>query len=192
MATNGWIKLHRKSVENPMYFDEPFDKWHAWTDLLLMVNHEKKQFISKGQLITLEPGQTVTSMAILAERWKWSVNKVRRFIGILVGTGMCTVNGTPNGTTITVVKWAFYQCEGQTNGITNGTTHGTSNGTTGGTLTRNKRKKEGKKGAAPKPPTDEPDPYATDDEGIRRYLEAEEAKGRWKVIDGNNGRNTAN
>ena len=41
-------------------------------------------------------------------------------------------------------------------------------------------------------PTNEPDPHATDDEGIRRYLEAEEAKGRWKVIDGNHGRNTAN
>ena len=174
--------MHRKSVENPMYFKEPFDNWHAWTDILLMVCHEKKQFISKGQLVTLEPGQMITSMAILAERWHWSVNKVRRYFKLLDGMGMCTLNGTPHGTTITVVKWAFYQCEGQTNGTGNGTTGGTSDGTTDGTLTRNKRSKEKKKGGAeaPKPPTNEPDPYATDDEGIRRYLEAEEAKGRWK------------
>ena len=182
MAKKGWIRLHRKSVENPLYFSEPFDKWHAWTDLLLMVNHEHKEFISKGQLVTLEPGQTITSMAILAERWHWSVNKVRRYFKLLVGTGMCTLNGTPYGTTITVVKWAFYQSEGQTNGTANGTTGGTSDGTTGGTLTRMiKNDKEGKKGAyAPIPQSDEPDPYATDDEGILRYMEAEEAKGRWR------------
>lgn len=138
MANSGWIKLHRKSVENPMYFDEPFDKWHAWTDLLLLVNHEKKQFISKGQLVTLEPGQTITSMAILAKRWKWSVNKVRRFIGTLVDTGMCIADGTPNGTTITVVKWAFYQSDGRTNGIADGTADGIADGT----LTRRKEYKE--------------------------------------------------
>lgn len=138
MANNGWIKLHRKSVDNPLYFDEPFDKWHAWTDLLLMVNHEQKQFISKGQLVTLEPGQTITSMAILAERWKWSINKVRRFIGTLVGTGMCIADGTPNGTTITVVRWAFYQSDGRTNGIADGTTDGIADGT----LTRSKEHKE--------------------------------------------------
>ena len=142
MAKKGWIRLHRKSVENPLYFSEPFDKWHAWTDLLLMVNHEHKEFISKGQLVTLEPGQTITSMAILAERWHWSVNKVRRYFKLLCGMGMCTLNGTPYGTTITVVKWAFYQSEGQTNGTANGTTGGTSDGTTGGTLTRNKEYKE--------------------------------------------------
>lgn len=144
MTKCGWIKLHRKSVENPMYFEEPFDKWHAWTDLLLMVNHETKQFVSKGQLLTLEPGQMVTSMAILAKRWHWSVNKVRRYFKLLDGMGMCKVDGTPNGTTITVVKWAFYQSDERTNGIGNGTTDGTSDGTTDGTLTRNKEYKEHK------------------------------------------------
>ena len=109
MATKGWIKLHRKSTENPLYFAEPFDKWHAWTDILLMVNHEKKQFISKGQVIVLEPGQTVTSLSILADRWRWSINKVRRYLGTLNGMGMCNINSTANGTAITVVNWAFYQ-----------------------------------------------------------------------------------
>lgn len=136
MAEKGWIRLYRQSTENPLYFSEPFDKWHAWTDLLLMVNHKQKEFVSKGQLVKLEPGQTITSMAILAERWQWSTNKVRRYFKLLVGMGMCNVNGTPNGTTITVVNWAKYQHEGQTNGTTDGITDGTADGTTGGTLTR--------------------------------------------------------
>lgn len=166
----GWIKLHRQSVDNPMYHSEPFDKWHAWTDLLLMVNHERKQFISKGQLVTLEAGQTVTSMAILAERWQWSVNKVRRYFRLLSDTGMCITNGTPNGTTITVVNWAKYQAEGQTNGIGNGTTGGTSDGTTDGTLTRMiKNDKEREKAA----------PVIQSEEEIYAELKAMEAAGRW-------------
>ena len=144
----GWIKLYRQSTSNPLYFAEPFDKWHAWQDLLLMVNHERKQFISKGQMVTVEPGQTITSIKILADRWHWSVNKVRRFLGILNESGMCTSNGTPNGTTLTIVNWAKFQSEGQADGTTNGTTDGTPNGTADGTLTRmNKNDKERKKRA---------------------------------------------
>jgi DNA replication protein DnaD len=139
---NGWIKLYRKSVENPLYFSEPFDKWHAWTDLLLMVNHERKQFISKGQLLTLEPGQTVTSIPQLAERWGWSDNKVRRYLRLLNGSGMCNSSGTPNGTIITVVNWAKYQCEEQTDGRGNGRANGSTDGRADGTLTRNKEYKE--------------------------------------------------
>lgn len=132
----GWIKLYRQSEDNPLYHSEPFDKWHAWQDILLMVNHEKRQFISKGQLLTLEPGQMVTSVAILAERWKWSTNKVKRYFKLLVGTGMCTVNGTPNGTTITVVNWAKYQLEGLTDGPGNEPTDGPSDGLSDEPLTR--------------------------------------------------------
>ena len=132
----GWIKLHRQSVDNPMYHSEPFDKWHAWLDLLLMVNHEKRQFISKGQLLTLEAGQTVTSIPILAERWQWSENKVRRYLRLLCDSGMCTRNGSPNGTLITVVNWAKYQSDAQTGGRGNGRADGSSDGRADGSLTR--------------------------------------------------------
>ena len=127
-----------------MYFEEPFDKWHAWTDLLLMVNHETKQFVSKGQLLTLEPGQTVTSVPHLAERWGWSENKVRRYLRLLNGSGMCITNGTPNGTIITVVNWAKYQSDEQTDGRGNGRADGSTDGRADGTLTRNKEYKEHK------------------------------------------------
>lgn len=174
----GWIKLHRQSVDNPLYHSEPFDKWHAWTDLLLMVNHEQKQFISKGQLITLEPGQMVTSAAILAERWQWSTNKVRRYFRLLVGTGMCNIVGTPNGTTITVVNWAKYQSEGQaygigngtTGGVADGTTDGVADGTTDGTLTRmNKNDKETKNARA----------RAKRDVAWEEFVEEMKRRGEW-------------
>ena len=154
----GWIRLYRQSVDNPLYHSEPFDKWHAWQDLLLMVNHEKKQFLSKGKLVELEPGQVVTSLTILAERWQWSVNRVRRYLKLLSGMGMCTTNGTAHGTTITVVNWAKYQGQGQTDGYANGTAGGYADGYAHGTLTRiYKNDKEGENigASGARPQTDE-------------------------------------
>ena len=142
----GWIKLYRQSEENPLYFSEPFDRWHAWQDLLLIVNHERKQFISKGQLITLEPGQTVTSDRILAQRWHWSREKVRRFLKLLNDTSMCTIKRTTNGTILTVINWAKFQGTQTTDETTNETTGKTTDETTDETLTRmNKNDKKGKK-----------------------------------------------
>ena len=143
----GWIKLYRQSEENPLYFSEPFDRWHAWQDLLLIVNHERKQFISKGQLITLEPGQTVTSDRILAQRWHWSREKVRRFLKLLNDTSMCTIKRTTNGTILTVINWAKFQGTQTTDETTNETTGKTTDETTDETLTRmNKNDKKEKKG----------------------------------------------
>ena len=138
----GWIRLYRQSVENPLYHCEPFDKWHAWTDLLLMVNRERKQFISRGQLITLEPGQTVTSIPILAKRWHWSENRVRRYFKLLRGSDMCTIVGTPNGNIINIINWEKYQSDRQTDGRGNGRADGRMDGRADGTLTRNKEYRE--------------------------------------------------
>ena len=149
MAAKGWIRLYRQSVDNPLYHSEPFDKWHAWQDLLLMVNHEKKAFVSKGKFMELEPGQTITSLPILADRWHWSVNRVRRYLRLLNDMGMCTTHGTSHGTTITVVNWAKYQGRGQADGYANGTADGYADGYAGGTLTRmNKNDKEHKNARA--------------------------------------------
>ena len=159
----GWIKLYRKSEDNALYFAEPFDKWHAWQDILLMVNHEKREFYSKGQLVKLEAGQTVTSIQILAERWKWSENKVRRYLRHLSGRGMCHTDGTPNGTLITVVNWALYQGDGQADGRGNGRADGSTDGRADGTLTRiYKNDKETKK-AAPE--------RVLDKQGIQREVD---------------------
>lgn len=145
----GWIRLYRQSVENPLYHAEPFDKWHAWTDLLLMVNREQKQFISRGKLIVLEPGQMITSITILAKRWHWSENRVRRYFKLLSGSGMCTIVGSTNGTLITVINWAKYQSDGQADGRGNGRTDGRADGRADGTLTRNKEIKNREGGGSP-------------------------------------------
>lgn len=33
-TNKGWIRMYRKSVDDPMYFEEKFTRWQAWCDLL--------------------------------------------------------------------------------------------------------------------------------------------------------------
>lgn len=91
-----WFKLWRKSDHDELYFSEPFDQWHAWQDLMLMADPEK--------------GTLKTSLKRLKTRWNWSsIKRVRAYLGTLLGTGKITVEGTPSGTIITLIKWEFYQ-----------------------------------------------------------------------------------
>lgn len=125
----GWIKLHRQIADNPIWFDsEPFDRRSAWIDLLLQANHERRQFLSNGQMLTLEPGQLITSIPILAKRWKWSPNKVRRFLRLLDGSAMSHTDGSARGTLITIVNWGKFQGEGHTDGRGDGSTDGSTDG----------------------------------------------------------------
>lgn len=147
----GWIKVYRQMLDNELYQEKPFDKLHAWLDILLMVNHERKQFYSKGELVTLEPGQTITSVPILAKRWGWSEGKVRRFLGSLNGSAMCSADGSARGTTLTVVNWGKFQDGRRADGSADGSAGGSANGSADGTLTRNKEVK--KREGGPKAPT---------------------------------------
>ena len=140
---SGYIKLDRKILENEMWKEKPFDHARAWVDLLLLANYKDLDVIHRGRLIHRKRGEVNTSIGWLAERWGWSANKVRRYIRTLNGMGMCTQNGTPDGTTLTIENYAFYQDGRRTNGTPNESTDGTPNESTDGT--HDKKVKESKR-----------------------------------------------
>ena len=107
MSNGGWIKLHRKIIDNWIW-DDP-EKLRAWLDILLMVNHEDKQIPFNGHIKTIHRGEKLTSLAKLAERWKWTRNRVSRFIDLLCEADMVTADRTANGTLLTVVNYGIYQ-----------------------------------------------------------------------------------
>lgn len=149
---SGWIKLHRKIIDNWIW-DDP-EKLRAWIDILLMVNHEERQVPFDGHIITIQKGQRLTSLQKLSVRWGWSRNRVDRFLELLEEADMISTNRTPNGTVLTVINWALYQDARDTDGATNGATNGAADGATNGTQTRmNKNDKEGKEGGGRTAPT---------------------------------------
>ena len=180
MSNNGWIKLHRQITENVLWKDDdPFDRRSAWIDLLLMVNHEDREIMVNGNIIVVQRGQTLTSDIKLAERWRWSRNRVRRYIAAIEAAKMVTVKRTCYGTWLNVVNYAFYQGgrtgNGTGNDTSDGTTDGTANDTTGGTQTINiknikKVKNDKREGEAPRafsPP---------DEQEVRDYCRAMDYK----------------
>lgn len=124
---NGWIKLHR-SLQKHWLWDstEPFDKRSAWIDLLMLANFTDVKVMRKGELKQRTRGEVNTSMAWLADRWKWDRRTVKRFLDVLQKDGMVSVNSTRDGTTVTIEKYAIYQGERTTQCTTQCTTECTT------------------------------------------------------------------
>ena len=103
---SGWIKLHR-GIQDHWIWDDPLRlKW--WIDLLLLVNHKEAKTLINGVLITIEPGEHLTSELKLAERWKVSRKRVQLFLQLLENDDMITVEkGRRKGTTIKVSNYGL-------------------------------------------------------------------------------------
>ena len=121
MAKEGWIKLYRQVQDCWIWQDkEPYDKRSAWVDLLLTANHHDKKILFNGELITIERGQILTSIRQLSAKWKWSVNKVYRFMKLLESENMLQKESNKDRTLITIVKYEVYQSHEYTSGNTSG------------------------------------------------------------------------
>ena len=139
MADKGWIKLYRKVRDNWIW-DNP-EYFRAWIDILLMANHEDRDVVFNGHVIKIKKGQKLTSLAKLSERWRWSRNRVDRYLRLLSDAGMVTANRTPNGTLLTVEKYGFYQTSWDSDEATDEATHGATHGAADGAQTRIKELK---------------------------------------------------
>ena len=110
----GWIKLWRKFADDPLWVSEPFTKGQAWVDLLLMAQGTENTIFKNGKFMEFQPGTVYKSILELSKRWKWSRNKVSRFLKSLENETMVeTKSDTTNGTTITIENWEVYQGRGQ-------------------------------------------------------------------------------
>ena len=125
--SSGWIKLYRQLQDCWIWLDkEPFDKRSAWVDLLLTANHSDKKILFNGELITVKRGQILTSVRKLSAKWKWSVNKVYRFLKLLESDEMLQKESDKDRTLLTIVNYSIFQCFEYTNGNSNGNTNGNS------------------------------------------------------------------
>ena len=107
---SGWIKLYRQLQHNPIWqSNEPFSRRDAWIDLLLLANHEERVIIVNGKKKVIGEGQHWTSYRILADRWPWSYEKVRRYFALLNELDMVRTTVTPNGSLVTIVNYSFFQ-----------------------------------------------------------------------------------
>lgn len=127
MAYDGWISIHRKIQDNPIWSsNKPFDDRSAWIDLLLMANHKDKDVQIGSQIVTVKKGQRFTSIRKLALKWNWSRDRVSRYLEMLAQAGMIHKDSIHNGTLLTIVKYDFFQHLSDTNKDTDKDTKRTS------------------------------------------------------------------
>lgn len=106
----GYVKIYRKIEDCSLWTDdEAYCKRAAWIDLVMIANHEDNSFILGMTKQQIKRGQRWTSLEKLANRWKWSVKKVDRFLDLLQSEGMIYRDATNKGTLITIVKYDVYQ-----------------------------------------------------------------------------------
>lgn len=105
----GFIPLYRSLQEHWIWQDDaPFDARSAWIDLILSVNHKEEKRKIKNKVLTIKPGQMPISYRFLAQRWRWSINRVSRFLKLLQSDGMIYLDKTQTNTLITLVNYRVY------------------------------------------------------------------------------------
>lgn len=107
--SQGWIKIHRKIKESWIWDDKPYDRTHAWFDLLLRANHQDKKIMLGNELIEVKRGSFITSELKLCEAWGWSKTKLRSFLKMLQVDNMIKISADKKKTTVNIVNYSIYQ-----------------------------------------------------------------------------------
>jgi len=116
----GWIKIYRQLTLNNIWTEESFSRGQAWIDLLLLANHKDGIVRVRGIKIPVLRGQVGWSELKLADRWKWSRGKVRRFIRELENEKMVVQHKNRKTSIISILNYEFYQCNDTTDSTTDG------------------------------------------------------------------------
>lgn len=106
---NGWIKLDRQILSDNMWLSEPFTRGQAWVDLLLLANHAYGYFYKRGVKVEIKRGEVGVSEVGLSDRWKWSRNKVRRFLNDLETEHQIEQQKNNVTLIISILKYDAYQ-----------------------------------------------------------------------------------
>jgi len=105
--SEGWIKLHRKLRENPIYSNS--NAIHCWIECLLRASHEKREVFLKREKVTLEMGQFVMGRDEFGKAIGVSGSTVWYWINQFFSDNMIDIKKTSKGTVISIKNWQDYQ-----------------------------------------------------------------------------------
>lgn len=105
---NGWIKLYRKIMENPIVTKDA-DYLAIWVYLLLNATHDTYPALFRGKKILLKPGQLLTGRKAIASRLSISESKVGRVLETFKNEQQIEQQTSNKNRLISIVNWDFYQ-----------------------------------------------------------------------------------
>ena len=104
----GWIKIHRKILENPIIFKDS-DYLAIWIYLLLNATHKEVPALFKGKKIILKPGQLITGRKSISYQLKISESKTYRVINEYKSEHQIEQQTSNHNSLITILNWDKYQ-----------------------------------------------------------------------------------
>ena len=108
--SNGWIKVHRKILENDwLSKNRVYSNFEAFMYLLLKANHKDGIFHIGTQIIEVKRGQLVTSQKKLCKQFNWSNSKLRNYLKTAKNASMIYTETTSKTTTLTICNYDTYQ-----------------------------------------------------------------------------------
>ncbi|CCL84894.1 hypothetical protein KLK96_06580 [Clostridioides difficile] len=111
MSNLGWIKLHRKIKESPLYKDCNSKQRDILINLLLSVNHKPNKWVYGGKEYEVKSGQLITSLESIANMCSKdvSIQNVRTALKKFERYGFLTNKSTNKNRLITIENWELYQ-----------------------------------------------------------------------------------
>jgi uncharacterized phage protein (TIGR02220 family) len=112
---SGWISLHRKIMDNPIYSNAGMLK--LWIHCLLKASHAEHEQLIGTQIIKLDPGQFITGRDALAEEFNKGAKKSEvvtartlwRWLKKFEEWQMLSIKSTTQFSVVTILKWSDYQ-----------------------------------------------------------------------------------
>lgn len=111
---NGWIKLHRKLLDNPLMARPAYRA--LWIEILLRATHNGTSVMFEGKRVRLEPGQFTTGTLALSKATGVPRGTVVRILETFKNEHQIEQRTDHQCSMITVLKWKEYQSGEQPNG----------------------------------------------------------------------------
>jgi hypothetical protein len=111
-VSNGWIKLHRKTLDNPIVMKDT-DHLAVWMWLLLNATHSDHDTIYEGKRITLKAGQFITGRKIISKELKINESKIQRILKTFEIEQQIEQQTNPRCRLISILRWTDYQLDEQ-------------------------------------------------------------------------------
>lgn len=104
----GWIKLHRKILDNPIVCKDS-ETLSIWIYLLLNATHKEVPALFKGKKINLQKGQLLIGIISISKKLKINKDKVQRTLKCFEVDKQIEQQTSNKNRLITILNWNEYQ-----------------------------------------------------------------------------------
>lgn len=104
----GWIKLHRTILENPIVCKDAAH-FAVWSYLLLNATHTERRVIFDKEEMVLKSGQLITGRKVIAEKFNIDESKVQRILKTFENAQQIEQQTSNKNRLISIVRWEEYQ-----------------------------------------------------------------------------------